>query len=130
MTAPAVPRFLIDNSLSPSIAETLRENGFDAAHVRDYGLAAASDADIMVRARTESRIVVAADTDFGDLLALSGEPAPSVIMFRGAGNRRPGRQALIWLANLPAVESALLSGAIVVLENDRIRIRALPVERA
>ena len=64
MMAPEPLRFLIDNSLSPRIAEALRENGHDAVHVREYGMAAASDTDILSRARTESRVVVAADTDW------------------------------------------------------------------
>lgn len=128
MTLPA-PRFIVDNSLSPSIAVAVRENGFDAAHVRDYGMAAASDAEIMARAVDEGRVVIAADTDFGDLLALSGAPAPSVIMFRGEGNRRPGRQALLLLANIAVIEHSLHEGSIVVFQNDRIRIRELPVDR-
>jgi predicted nuclease of predicted toxin-antitoxin system len=36
-------RFLIDNALSPALAEQLKKAGHDAAHVRDDGMQAADD---------------------------------------------------------------------------------------
>jgi predicted nuclease of predicted toxin-antitoxin system len=39
-------KFLIDNALSPVIAERLQAAGHDAKHVRDYELQAASDDEI------------------------------------------------------------------------------------
>jgi predicted nuclease of predicted toxin-antitoxin system len=40
-------RFLIDNALSPKVADGLREAGHDVTHVRDIGLAADKDAKIL-----------------------------------------------------------------------------------
>jgi hypothetical protein len=66
-----------------------------------------------------------ADTDFGRLFQLSQSPGPSVVLVLTAGSRRPAAQAL--LDNLPAVEADRLRGALIVLEDARVRVRDLPL---
>jgi predicted nuclease of predicted toxin-antitoxin system len=119
-------KFLIDNALSPRVAGRLAAAGHDAVHVRDVGMQAASDEEIFERAHQDARVVVSADTDFGTLLATREARYPSVVLFRGR-LRRPEQQAATLLGNLAAIEGDLDSGAVVVFESARIRIRALPL---
>ena len=89
----------------------------------------ASDEAIFAMAKDQDRIVVSADTDFGMLLALWQVSKPSVILFRRGSERHPDQQMDLLITNLPVIEQALDEGSIVVFEQNRIRIRSLPINR-
>ena len=120
-------KFLVDNNLSPLLAENLKAGGHDAVHVRDLGLQAATDEVVLEQARSEERVLVSADTDFGTLLARSGAASPSVLLIRRLSGRRAAEQSAIIDANLPQVTGDLAVGAVVVLGDEWVRIRRLPM---
>jgi predicted nuclease of predicted toxin-antitoxin system len=118
-------KFLVDNALSPRVADLLQAAGHDAVHVRAKVLHEADDKVVFQTALDEERVLVSADTDFGALLTLGQLNQPSVILFRHGSPRRPDDQAALLLANLEALVEDLKTGAIVVFRQQRIRIRKL-----
>ncbi len=119
-------RFLVDNALSPKLAEGLRQAGHDAVHLREIGRQSAPDSEVLARAIDEARIIISSDTDFGDLLAARELARPSVILFRRVERVTNSRLALL-LKNLAAISVDLERGSIVILESSRMRIRSLPI---
>ena len=120
-------KFLVDQNRSPALAERLRDAGHDAVHTMELGLERAEDDELLLLAREEQRVVVSGDTDFGALLALANATSPSVILFRSRHRRSADDQATLLLAHLDDVEGDLIAGAVVVITDDRIRVRRLPL---
>ena len=119
-------KLLIDEALSARVANLLGSAGYDAVHVGELGLLGSPDQDVMAAARGAGRCIVSVDTDFGELLAIDQHSGPSVILLRRAPHR-PEDQAALLLAALKQLHEDLTAGAIVVLTQDRARIRRLPI---
>ncbi|MFN6089187.1 MAG: DUF5615 family PIN-like protein [Cyclobacteriaceae bacterium] len=121
-------RFLVDNAISPIVVKGLQNVGHDAIHVREYGLQAAEDWVLFERAEKEKRIIISADTDFAFLLASRKTNSPSVILFRKRAERNPLLQIDLLLLNLTdSICIQLEMGCILIIEQERIRIRTLPL---
>jgi predicted nuclease of predicted toxin-antitoxin system len=120
-------KFLIDECLPIRLAALLRQVGHDCVHVYDAGLGGQPDEQVMALAEREHRVLVSADTDFGELLAKSAVLAPSVILLRRS-DKRAESLAGVLLANLGQVADALAAGSLIVIADNRIRLRRLPVK--
>jgi predicted nuclease of predicted toxin-antitoxin system len=121
-------RFLVDANLSPRVAAWLSSAGFESIHVADVGLLTAADQVILDYAAANELVIVSADTDFGELLAVTrGAVRPSVVLLRSADRLSPTEQAALLAANLPAVADELKTGAVVTIARGRVRVRSLPI---
>lgn len=118
-------KFLVDNPLSPEVADGLQAAGHDAVHVRTRNLHEAPDQVVFQTALSEERVLVSADTDFGALLVPGRHTRPSLILFRHGSPRRPPEQTKALIENLPTFSEDLARGAIVVFRRNKIRIRKL-----
>jgi predicted nuclease of predicted toxin-antitoxin system len=120
-------RFVVDANVSPRVAALLAAAGHDAVAVRDVGLAAASDDDILDWALTGHRVIVSHDTDFGTLLAARRQVKPSFILVRSSDPLTADDVAGLILAHLDSVSEDLGAGAIVTFARGRLRARRLPL---
>ncbi len=119
-------RFLVDACVDVRVARWLREQGHDASHLRDEGLQALPNGRIFSKAIAEGRIVVTHDLDFGEISALSQGKKTSVIVFRLHNprlERLTERLSVVLADCIPALQA----GAVVIVEEDRHRIRYLPI---
>lgn len=119
--------FVVDANLSARLAVLLQVACHDAVHVRDIGLRAASDDEIIDYAISTDRIVISHDTDFGTLLAYRQLSKPSFILIRSSDPIDVDDQAGLVVANLDAMSVDLEAGAIAVFARGRLRIRRLPL---
>jgi predicted nuclease of predicted toxin-antitoxin system len=117
-------RLLLDMNMSPKVAERLRTEGHDAVHLRELGLGRSPDRDVFAHATTDRRIVVTFDLDFGEIVGLGA--GTGVILLRLRSVRTAHVQQRVSVALTLAAE-ALHAGAVVLVEDARIRVRTWPI---
>ena len=120
------PKVLLDMNLSPDWVPLLRARGWEAVHWSTIGDPRATDREIMDWAAGSQYVVFTHDLDFGTMLALSHEAGPSVLQVR-AENVLPDHLGAAVVAALGQHEEDLASGALVVVDEGRSRVRVLPI---
>ena len=119
-------KFLVDMNLSPQWAPVLRKHGWRAVHWSSLGEPGASDEAIMDWARDHEYVVFTHDLDFGTMLALSHETGPSVLQVRTEDTLPDYLEGPV-VAAINQHEADLSSGALVVVDESRSRVRVLPI---
>jgi len=122
-------KFLLDMGISPGVADFLRSSGHDALHLDDEDLGELDDSEVLEKARSGGYVLLAHDLDFADLLASSGEPLPSVVIFR-LRNMTPESMTAALERVLSSSQEALKSGAILSVSESLVRVRSLPIKPA
>ena len=117
----------MDTNLSPDWTSTLGQAGHDAVHWSQVGRADAPDEDILKWASAQDCVILTSDLDFGTALATTGAVEPSVVQLR-TGTTLPSRIGPLVVRVLRETESDLSSGALVTVEDDRVRLRRLTFE--
>jgi len=119
-------KILIDMNLSPDWTDLLRSAGWSAEHCSRIGPPNASDLEILSFAKANGYVLFTHDLDFGAILALSREAAPSVIQIR-TQNLTPGSLAPLLLRTLDQFQDVLERGALISVDEFAVRARILPL---
>jgi predicted nuclease of predicted toxin-antitoxin system len=121
-------RFLADAGISPKTVDFLNRLGHEAIHVRTMGLERSSDRAPIERAQADGRAMVTFDLDFGDILALGVLDKPSAIILRLEDERADSVNRHLSVVVTECLGD-LESGALVLVEDTRYRVRKLPIGR-
>lgn len=119
-------RILIDMNLSPSWVEVLQDAGSEACHWYKLGAPNAPDSVLFNWARENKYIVFTHDLDFGAMLAATNAESPSVFQIR-TEDVSPAALSPRAIGRLNRFKSQLSSGALVIVDEMRERIRILPL---
>ncbi len=121
-------RFLADAGISPKTVEFLINLGHEVIHVRTLGLQRSTDRALVEHAQDGGHVIVTFDLDFGDILALGVLDKPSAIILRLGDERADSVNRHLSVVVTECVED-LQSGALVLVEDTRYRVRKLPIGR-
>ncbi|MEX5280427.1 DUF5615 family PIN-like protein [Nitrospira tepida] len=119
-------KVLVDMNLSPSWVSALEAHGFPSKHWSSVGDGRASDAVVLRWAHENKYVLFTNDLDFGAILAISRAAAPSVIQVR-AQDLAPMRLKDLVVQALRQYEAILQQGALITIEEARLRARILPL---
>ena len=117
-------RILANENFPGPVVRALRELGHDVLWVQEI-MRGASDVEVLSRAQAERRILATFDRDFGELAFRFGLPAECGIIFfrlRGTGPEADNSRAIAALTSRTD-----WAGHFAVVQDDRIRLRSLPV---
>lgn len=119
-------KLLVDMNLSPEWVEVLEKHGWESCHWSAVGNPRAVDTVVMAYARDNGYVLFTHDLDFGNLLAVTNVSGPSVIQVR-TQDVSPEHLEPLLVAALHQFETELETGALIVVDEARLRARILPL---
>ena len=116
--------FLIDENIPYDAVAALREKGHDVVWIREVARGSA-DKEVLARAEEEKRILITLDKDFGELAFHSYlSVSCGIILFRIP---MPSSSYMAKFVVTVIESRSDWSGHFAVVEENRIRMRALPI---
>ena len=109
-------------------ARVLQDAGYEATDVRDLGFAGSSDPVVFARAQSMQAVLITGDLGFANVLRFPLGEHAGIIVFRRPGGLSVRARHLILLNALESLRGQDLSGALVIVERGKTRMRWPPQE--
>lgn len=74
--------FLLNMNVNRDMAAPLQQRGHVCRHAGEIGMSRSKDVEIVAEAKKTGETILTHDLDYGNLLAFSGESAPSLLILR------------------------------------------------
>lgn len=116
-------KFLIDEDMPRSIAEILKDRGYDALDVRDHDLRGKSDEEVFAFAQNEKAVLLTGDWGFGNLLHFPVGSHSGIVIAHfpnEVSTLELNQQIVTALENLDEID---FKGNLIIIEPGKIRIR-------
>lgn len=120
-------KYLIDKALSPKTVKYLRKKGYNVVRLDEIlSGSPIEDETIFQYVIEQDYFIITADLDFGEILYYTQKTKPSVIILRLKDQRVDNVNDILAKA-LPKLKDELKRGSIVIVEDEKIRVRSLPI---
>lgn len=119
-------KLLVDMNLSPDWVPLLAARGWELRHWSIVGPGNAPDTELMRWARENGHAVVTQDLDFSQLLFMTRDSGPSVVLLRMDNEFDADAREHVCAA-IALAEAALTTGALLTIAGARVRVRHLPL---
>jgi len=119
-----VPKFLIDENLSPLLSNYLRSLNYNAQAVREIGLKGKSDEEIIKWIQKNKRVLITADLDFGEFFYLNSFGQIGVIILKSKSQKLGSFKEIInYLHKEKILKGKKLEKSLVIATKGKYRIR-------
>lgn len=119
-----MPKFLIDENLSPLLSDYLRNLKYEAKAVREVGLKGKSDQEIVNWLQKNKRILITADMDFGEIFYLKSFGKIGVIILKSRSQRLASFKEIIdYLHKEKVLKNKKIEDSLIIAVNGKHRIR-------
>lgn len=120
-------KILADMNIRVEWVGALEKNGWECVHWSEVGDIRAEDHEIMAWARINDYIVFTHDLDFSAILAITRAYGPSVVQIRSQDITIQHLEAVV-VSALRQFEDLLMQGALVSMDEARVKARVLPIK--